>query len=377
MFGSLNQVIAQDDADQIDAMIAMGMKVTDSPFPLLLAARYNATKVLRLLLDKGVDVNIKDDLGSTALHKAARYNSLQAVRMLLEAGADPEKLDSDGHPPSFDAEYRGHDDVLVLLRSHPDGGPKTAPQEPSGSEQKDLCRWQTARVFISSTFHDMEAERDHLVTVVFPKLRERLREDRINVVDIDLRWGITQEQSERDEALEICLDTIDESDFFICLLGERYGWVPMEIPRCVTERFPHLSDGNGISSITAMEITHHLSDPERSGTALYAFRSPAAVETISNPETRERFIEADSGKRERLLELKDRIRGSGAPVLDGYPAQWDDEAASPSTGARGRFTELDGFGDWLAEEIERAIRGTLHPSKRGSDRETLALWRGV
>jgi hypothetical protein len=27
------------------------------------------------------------------------------------------------------------------------------------------------RVFISSTFRDMHAERDHLVTVVFPELR--------------------------------------------------------------------------------------------------------------------------------------------------------------------------------------------------------------
>ena len=32
--------------------------------------------------------------------------------------------------------------------------------------------WKTVRVFISSTFRDMQAERDHLVRFVFPKLRE-------------------------------------------------------------------------------------------------------------------------------------------------------------------------------------------------------------
>ncbi|MFH0953775.1 MAG: DUF4062 domain-containing protein [Verrucomicrobiota bacterium] len=32
------------------------------------------------------------------------------------------------------------------------------------------------RVFISSTFRDMHAERDHLVTVVFPELRERVEQ---------------------------------------------------------------------------------------------------------------------------------------------------------------------------------------------------------
>jgi hypothetical protein len=34
--------------------------------------------------------------------------------------------------------------------------------------------WRTAGVFISSTFRDMHAERDHLDKVVFPELRERL-----------------------------------------------------------------------------------------------------------------------------------------------------------------------------------------------------------
>ena len=34
--------------------------------------------------------------------------------------------------------------------------------------------WKTVRVFISSTFRDMHAERDHLVKVVFPALREEL-----------------------------------------------------------------------------------------------------------------------------------------------------------------------------------------------------------
>jgi hypothetical protein len=31
--------------------------------------------------------------------------------------------------------------------------------------------WRTVRVFISSSFRDMQAERDHLVRFVFPRLR--------------------------------------------------------------------------------------------------------------------------------------------------------------------------------------------------------------
>src|SRR4249919_2343995 len=87
--------------------------------------------------------------------------------------------------------------------------------------------WQTVRVFISSTFRDMHAERDHLVKVVFPELRERLEPFRIELIDVDLRWGITREQAENDRVLDLCLRQIDECrPFFLALVGERYGWVP-------------------------------------------------------------------------------------------------------------------------------------------------------
>ena len=52
--------------------------------------------------------------------------------------------------------------------------------------------WNTIRIFISSTFRDMHAERDHLVKVVFPELRERCAKRRLHLVDIDLCWGSVQ-----------------------------------------------------------------------------------------------------------------------------------------------------------------------------------------
>ncbi len=65
--------------------------------------------------------------------------------------------------------------------------------------------WRTIRVFISSTFRDMHAKRDHLVKVVFPALRERLEKYRFHLVDIDLRWGITEKQAQHDRVLDLCL----------------------------------------------------------------------------------------------------------------------------------------------------------------------------
>src|SRR5436309_7629919 len=91
--------------------------------------------------------------------------------------------------------------------------------------------WRTVRVFISSTFRDMHAERDHLVKVVFPALRERLLPYRVELLDIDLRWGVTREQAESEQVISLCLEQIDQCrPFFLGLLGQRYGWVPPRLP---------------------------------------------------------------------------------------------------------------------------------------------------
>jgi nephrocystin-3 len=87
------------------------------------------------------------------------------------------------------------------------------------------------RVFISSTFRDFIEERDELVKKVFPELRRRCKERFVEVLEVDLRWGITEEQSKSGETLRICLEEIDRCRpsapvFFVGLLGERYGWIP-------------------------------------------------------------------------------------------------------------------------------------------------------
>src|SRR5262249_27105013 len=93
-------------------------------------------------------------------------------------------------------------------------------------------RWRNLPLFVSSTFRDMHAERDHLVQVVFPELEERLGARRCTLEPIDLRWGVDtaalpgEEEKER-AVLRVCLDEIERSrPFQIVLIGERYGWIP-------------------------------------------------------------------------------------------------------------------------------------------------------
>ena len=65
------------------------------------------------------------------------------------------------------------------------------------------------RVFLSSTFRDFMQERDLLVKQVFPKLRRKARERGVELVEVDLRWGITEEESRQGKVLPICLAEIN------------------------------------------------------------------------------------------------------------------------------------------------------------------------
>src|SRR5580704_8959653 len=93
-------------------------------------------------------------------------------------------------------------------------------------------QWQSRALFVSSTFEDMNVERDHLQQFVFPELEERLRAQRTHLTYVDLRWGAeTTSASDREAkeavVLKVCLSEIDRCrPYFIVLLGERYGWVP-------------------------------------------------------------------------------------------------------------------------------------------------------
>ncbi len=95
--------------------------------------------------------------------------------------------------------------------------------------------WKTVRVFISSTFRDMHNERDHLVRFVFPELKGRCRSNRVHLIEVDLRWGVSEKDAQDGRALDICLDEIDTCrPFFLGILGHRYGWTPPGHRRSIT-----------------------------------------------------------------------------------------------------------------------------------------------
>lgn len=92
---------------------------------------------------------------------------------------------------------------------------------------------RTFRVFVSSTFEDLKAERDALQRDVFPKLRALCEQHGARFQAIDLRWGVREEASFDQKTMEICLAEIGRCQKtgikpnFIVLLGDRYGWCPV------------------------------------------------------------------------------------------------------------------------------------------------------
>ena len=190
--------------------------------------------------------------------------------------------------------------------------------------------WKTVRIFISSTFRDMQAERDHLVRFVFPRLREDLLNRHIHLVDVDLRWGVTSEQ----DASQVCREIINECrPRFLCMLGGRYGWVPPGKTRSITADEVHF----GVLDRTLKDR----------GFAYFYFRNEAAtaamVESISG-EFRE---PPGSDNQNKLAELKHAIVAAGLNPFS-YLAQWDSENR--------RLAGLKRFGDRVYDDLIANMR---------------------
>jgi hypothetical protein len=164
------------------------------------------------------------------------------------------------------------------------------------------------RVFVSSTFADMHAEREELVKRVFPELRRRCDSRGVVWSEVDLRWGVTDEQKAEGKVLPICLAEIQKCrPYFIGLLGERYGWVPDAIDPELAEAKPWLRNQAG-RSVTELEILHGvLNDPAMAEHSFFYFRNPAYPATLPAAQ-RAKFVDEAAVAKTKLLALKEQIR---------------------------------------------------------------------
>lgn len=92
---------------------------------------------------------------------------------------------------------------------------------------KRIQHYKRVSIFISSSFKDMQEERNQIYRLINEKLIPWGREYGIDLNILDLRWGIAGGESEAKRTIALCLKAVADSvPMVISLVGGRRGWVP-------------------------------------------------------------------------------------------------------------------------------------------------------
>ena len=231
-----------------------------------------------------------------------------------------------------------------------------------------ISGWKQYSIFISSTFVDMDAERDIIKFQVVSRLNSHFSGQRISFQVIDLRSGINTEllrKEEREERiLDVCFNSIDSSrPFFIGLLGERYGWIPpKDKHQYIIDRLPgnkkSLLEGSEDASVTEMEILYGAigNNGEHIDHSLFFYRSPESYKGIGKDEEKpfydyENGIRSESAARKRE-KLHKRIR----EVVDDHASasQWIEYTVHFNP-AKGTFDGLEDFGELVFRRLVEIV----------------------
>ncbi|XP_018533631.1 telomerase protein component 1 [Lates calcarifer] len=210
-------------------------------------------------------------------------------------------------------------------------------------------RWQGVRVFISSTFRDMHAERDILVRSVFPELRRRAAPHCLYLQEVELRWGVTEEESGR--TTELCLSEVCRSQMMVGILGERYGLVP---PKPVLPDLPQyswLASAPAGLSITEMEIRQFQAlFPDTAHQRMFCyFRDPNITKSVPVA-WKSDFVPESKEAESKMAALKSRIRASDVKVTENYPCEWGGVVEG-----KPYLKNLEDFGKAVLEDLWMAV----------------------
>lgn len=318
--------------------------------PLMRAAGFENFQVVKLLTEAGADLFARDDKAQTALDMAIEVNNLEICaylqEMMLQAGLQKSK-----YQPSFGASFTAQvvsatpqsttiqSDAIGMnafragLSTQLDSGEKNI------STQVNDQRPRSVPIFLSSTFRDMHAERDYLRDFVFPELEERLKERGIQIEPIDLRFGIetvslTEEQEKSLHVLKTCLAEIQRSrPFFLCLIGDRYGWILPERDLGNAIREAGNSQGVGQISVTELEIDFGLDNETGAQRGLVFLRDPLPYDQLLSDglissEEAARFSDLHGDAENvyahnKLINLKSRLKNKNPRIVHTYSAKWN------------------------------------------------------
>lgn len=199
-------------------------------------------------------------------------------------------------------------------------------------------------IFVSSTFNDMQYERDAIREISMPIINAHAKKYGESVSFCDLRWGVNTTDLESDtgskKVLDVCLNEIDRCrPYMVVILGDRYGWIPDSkiIGTVATQKSFDLQDLE--MSVTALEIEYGPLAPNADFShTLFYFRDFEGV--VPDEYT----VESQLHK-QKLDELKARINCLTDGLVKHYTVSWDGE----------KIHGVDEFAKDLAQDITRML----------------------
>lgn len=217
-------------------------------------------------------------------------------------------------------------------------------------------------LFVSSTFKDMQYERDAIQQIVLPNLNAIAKRYGQTLSICDLRWGINTMDLDSVEGskkvLDVCLDQIDRCGSpMIVLLGERYGYIPgSEIMRDIAA-YKKLELSSLEISVTALEIEYGAMSERQKKNTLFYLRDMAGDVPAD-------YLCEDAEHAEKLAKLKERIVKLAGKPIPTYNTRYAD----------GKLYGMEEFADMLVADIASVLipewEEQAHKSAFELDRKT-------
>ena len=210
-------------------------------------------------------------------------------------------------------------------------------------------------IFVSSTFQDMQQERDVLQNSVLPRIKELAKQYGKSIDLCDLRWGVnTLGMSEAEsvaKVLQVCFDEIDKArPFFIAILGDVYGWVPNieVVEKSTIDRNITIDDLLG-KSVTEMEISYGALKSTSSSDIRFYFREIKNKKKglFLNSDIPKYYTRGTADDKKRMRTLKEKIEAKFSKQVRKYSVSWNKETS--------RFDGMDAFAELLYQDIKEMI----------------------
>ena len=121
---NLVQAVYQGNIESVKSKLQSGADInklqnmwSEQASILHFAVRLNRPDMVRLLIQEGAAVNVRDGDDLTPLHIASWHGNLEIVKLLIESGANIRATSNDGRTPLSCSNHGDHYDTTSFLKS--------------------------------------------------------------------------------------------------------------------------------------------------------------------------------------------------------------------------------------------------------------------